>query len=67
MKDVHGRDESLFYGPFTRLLYTLFSIDGPYEIVPRFKSQILKGSQEHIDFVPILSGNQSASCFFLGD
>lgn len=54
MSDVHGRDETFFFGPFTRLLYTLFSIDGPYEIVPWFRSQILKGSQEHIDFVPIL-------------
>jgi hypothetical protein len=39
MMDVHGRDESVFYGPLTRLLYTLFSLDGPYEITPLFESQ----------------------------
>ncbi|KAG1739830.1 uncharacterized protein EDB91DRAFT_1133953, partial [Suillus paluster] len=28
----HSGDELVFYGPFTRLLYTLFSLEGPYEI-----------------------------------
>ncbi|KAK2467141.1 hypothetical protein APHAL10511_000690 [Amanita phalloides] len=46
ISDLSGRDESVFYGPFTRLLYTLFSIDGPYEIVPQFKSVALQGSQD---------------------
>ncbi|KAF8817633.1 hypothetical protein BYT27DRAFT_7074162, partial [Phlegmacium glaucopus] len=41
-------DESLFYGPFTRLLYTLFSVEGPYEIVPQFKSVALHGPRENI-------------------
>ena len=35
MMDVQGHeghDKTVFYGPFMRLLYTLFSLDGPYEI-----------------------------------
>ena len=39
MQDLHGREESVYYGPFTRLLYTLFSLDGPYEIIPQIKSE----------------------------
>ena len=35
---------------FNRLLNTLFPVDGPYEIVPQFKSP---GTQESIDFVAI--------------
>jgi hypothetical protein len=33
MSDPYGRDGSPFrvYSPFTRLLYTLFSVEGPYE------------------------------------
>ncbi|KAM6499747.1 hypothetical protein JOM56_005255 [Amanita muscaria] len=50
ISDPSGRDESVFYGPFTRLLYTLFSVDGPYEIVPQFKSV----AQESIDLVAVL-------------
>jgi hypothetical protein len=37
-----GRDDSVFYGPYTRLFYTLFSVDGPYEIVPQFQSTIFQ-------------------------
>ncbi|KAK0226498.1 hypothetical protein IW262DRAFT_1362410 [Armillaria fumosa] len=29
-------DGSAFYGPYTRLLYHLFSLDGPFEIIPQF-------------------------------
>ncbi|KAI9461965.1 hypothetical protein BJY52DRAFT_168413 [Lactarius psammicola] len=54
VNDPSGRDESLFYGPFTRLLYTLFSVEGPYEIVPHFKSVGLQGSRESIDTVAVL-------------
>ncbi|KAK0191599.1 hypothetical protein F5146DRAFT_607225 [Armillaria mellea] len=30
-------DESVFYGPYMRLLYHLFSLDGPFEIIPQFR------------------------------
>jgi hypothetical protein len=52
--DLSGRDESVFYGPFTRLLYTLFSVEGPYEIVPQFKSAALQGPHEGIGIVAVL-------------
>ncbi|KAH9046125.1 hypothetical protein EDB84DRAFT_1576025 [Lactarius hengduanensis] len=29
-------DESVYYGPYTRLLYHLFGVEGPFEISPRF-------------------------------
>ncbi|KAF9499481.1 hypothetical protein BDN71DRAFT_186186 [Pleurotus eryngii] len=29
-------DESVFYGPYTRLLYYLFGLDGDFEIQPQF-------------------------------
>ena len=54
ISDPSGRDESVFYGPFTRLLCTLFSVDGPYEIVPQFKSVALQGAQESINVVAVL-------------
>ncbi|KAJ3545749.1 hypothetical protein NMY22_g2315 [Coprinellus aureogranulatus] len=31
-----GTDQSAFYGPYTRLLYYLFDVLGPYDAVPRF-------------------------------
>ena len=54
ISDPSGTDESVFYGPFTRLLYSLFSFDGPYEIVPQFKNAALQGAQESIDIVTVL-------------
>ncbi|KAF8805665.1 hypothetical protein BYT27DRAFT_7142298 [Phlegmacium glaucopus] len=54
VSDPSGRDESLFYGPFTRLLYTLFSVEGPYEIVPQLKSVALHGPLENIDIGAVL-------------
>ncbi|KAJ3517648.1 hypothetical protein NLJ89_g376 [Agrocybe chaxingu] len=29
-------DESVYYGPYTRLLYYLFGLEGPFEISPQF-------------------------------
>lgn len=29
-------DESAYYGPYTRLLYHLFGVEGPFEISPRY-------------------------------
>ena len=54
ISDPSGTDESVFYGAFTRLLYTLFALDGPYEIVPQFKNVALQGAQESIDLVTVL-------------
>jgi len=31
--DPSGRNESVFYGPFTCLIHTLFSLDGPYPTI----------------------------------
>ncbi|KIO11067.1 hypothetical protein M404DRAFT_127771 [Pisolithus tinctorius Marx 270] len=47
--DPIGTEESVFYGPYTRLLYHLFSFYGPYEIVPQYK---IRGSQDGIDVTP---------------
>ena len=53
ISDPSGRDQSVFYGPFTRLLYSLFSIDGPYEIVPQIKTVALQHGQE-VDIITAL-------------
>ena len=29
-------DESVYYGPYTRLLYYLFGLEGPFEITPKY-------------------------------
>jgi hypothetical protein len=29
-------DESVYYGPYTRLLYHLFGLEGPFEITPQY-------------------------------
>ena len=31
-----SNDESEFYGPYVRLLYYLFGLEGPYDIIPQF-------------------------------
>lgn len=41
MSDTYDHDKFHFYGPFTRLLYALFSIDGPYEVMLQFKYEAL--------------------------
>ncbi|KAI5998929.1 hypothetical protein F5J12DRAFT_848365 [Pisolithus orientalis] len=48
--DPPGTDESVFYGPYTRLLYNLFSLDGPYEVMPQYKA---RGTQEKIDITAV--------------
>lgn len=52
--DPSGKDESVFYGPFTRLLYTLFSVESQYEVVPQFNSIVLQGGQGGINIVTVL-------------
>ena len=54
LSDPSGKDESVFYGPYTRLLYTLFSLDGPFEVMPQFKHAVLAGPQESIDLTTVL-------------
>jgi hypothetical protein len=51
VSDPAGADESVFYGPYTRVLYHLLSVEGDFEIVPQFRSQ---QSQESIDIVTVL-------------
>ena len=48
-------DESVYYGPFNKLLYYLFPWESNYEIVPQFKRPL--NSQESIDFVTVLVVN----------
>ncbi|KAI6015329.1 hypothetical protein F5J12DRAFT_717407 [Pisolithus orientalis] len=48
--DPTGKDESVFHGPYTRLLYSLFSLDGLYEIAPKYKFQ---GTQDAFELVTI--------------
>ena len=52
--DVHGYGAATFFGLFTQLCFTLFSIDGHYCIDPQFKCEAPEGSREHINFVPTL-------------
>jgi hypothetical protein len=53
--DVYDDGEVTFFGPLTRLFYTLFyHIDGPYDIIPQFKPNALKGPRERDNFVPVL-------------
>ena len=52
MQDLLGRDDSLYYGPFTRLLYILFFLDGPYEIMFQFKTEAIQDSWD--DTIPII-------------
>ena len=47
--DPSGTDQSVFYGPYTRLLYTLFSLRGQFEVVPKLKNRMMDQ-----DFVPVL-------------
>lgn len=51
--DPSGTDKSVFYGPYTRLLYSLLSVDGQFEVVPQYKNPRLLSSQESIDIVGI--------------
>jgi len=61
ISDPGGRYVSVFYGPFNRLLNALFLFDGPYEIVPQFKST---GTRESIDFVIIILVEVNRHPFF---
>jgi hypothetical protein len=47
---VCGGEESMFFGPLTRLMYTLFPLDGPYEFMPLFKNWY----QDSSDLIPVL-------------
>ncbi|KAN0140893.1 hypothetical protein V8E53_001337 [Lactarius tabidus] len=54
--DMYGHGAATFFGPFTKLFYTLFSIYGPYDIVPQFKPEDPQGGspERADDFVPVL-------------
>ena len=68
-------DESAYYGPYTRLLYHLFGIEGPFEIVPQY--HIPQSPRDSIDIValftvelnkhPVLFIEVKASAFFPND
>jgi hypothetical protein len=65
LSDPSGKDESVFYGPFTRLLYTLFSVEGQYEVVPQFKSTVLQGAQGIVTVLVVSEVNRHP-VFFMG-
>ncbi|EAU85988.2 hypothetical protein CC1G_03011 [Coprinopsis cinerea okayama7 len=46
-------DESVFYGPYTRLLYHLFGVLGPYEISPQY--HIPNAARDVIDVVALFT------------
>jgi hypothetical protein len=46
-------DESVYYGPYTRLLYHLFGIEGQFEIVPQF--HIPQTSRDVVDVVALFT------------
>ena len=46
-------DESVYYGPYTRLLYHLFGIEGPFEISPRY--HIPQTPRDAIDVVALFT------------
>ena len=55
MQDLRGREESVYFGPFTRLLYTLFSLDGPYEIMPQIKIEVSWDSDNNPGLVVVVN------------
>jgi hypothetical protein len=46
-------DESAYYGPYTRLLYHLFGIEGPFEITPQY--HIPQTPRDSIDVVALFT------------
>ncbi|KAI0031104.1 hypothetical protein K488DRAFT_52755 [Vararia minispora EC-137] len=46
-------EESVYYGPYMRLLYHMFSVDGPFEIIPQFHIPI--APRESIDIVTMFT------------
>ncbi len=46
-------DESVYYGPYTRLLYHLFGIEGPFEISPQY--HIPQTRRDVIDVVALFT------------
>ncbi|KAH9168669.1 hypothetical protein EDB89DRAFT_1990501 [Lactarius sanguifluus] len=46
-------DESAYYGPYTRLLYHLFGIEGPFEISPQY--HIPQTPRESIDVIALFT------------
>ncbi|KIJ48512.1 hypothetical protein M422DRAFT_205623 [Sphaerobolus stellatus SS14] len=52
LTDPSGTNESAFYGPYTRLLYTLFSLDSDFEVIPQYKEMLLD-SRDSVDFVTV--------------
>jgi hypothetical protein len=54
LSDLSDKEQSVFYEPYIRLLYSLFSLDGPYEVMTQFKHAVLTGPQESIDLITVL-------------
>jgi hypothetical protein len=49
-------DESVYYGPYTRLLYHLFGIEGPFEISPQYgQYHIPQTPRDAIDVVALFT------------
>ncbi|KAH8987462.1 hypothetical protein EDB92DRAFT_1936077 [Lactarius akahatsu] len=46
-------DESAYYGPYTRLLYHLFGIEGPFEISPQYPSNSSRLNKHPVFFIQV--------------
>lgn len=53
LTDPSGTNESTFYGPYMRLLYTLFPLDGNFEVVPQYKEKLIDPQDSRIDFATV--------------
>jgi hypothetical protein len=55
VNEFYDEGEATFFAPLTRLFYTLFyAIEGPYDIIPQFRPNPLKGARERANFVPVI-------------
>ena len=48
-------DESAYYGPYTRLLYHLFGVEGPFEITPNFDIPINSYDRDTVDTIALFT------------
>ncbi|KXN92763.1 hypothetical protein AN958_03274 [Leucoagaricus sp. SymC.cos] len=48
-----NNDMSAYYGPYTRLLYHLFGVDGPYEVIPRYHVPLIP--RESLDVIALFT------------
>jgi len=59
-----ANDESAYYGPYNRLLYHLFGIEGPFEIIPQHYTPL--SSRDAIDVVRFTVEFNNHPVLFIG-